>query len=715
MGRQRVGHPPDDVDFVFIYLESYIRAAMAGSEQPIRKLPRGTLKRLTLGQSFAEYDKLLEKENVYVETPALRAALDGGQGKCFFVGRRGTGKTAITLYLERKFPANVVLLLPQLLVPVGRYFNSTEVMQDVHHQPFKSLVCSFKRAMLDEVLRYWIHRGKFSYRSNTPANLNRERNYIEDYDFDISLLAFAEEMLESLNKSQDKEWLRLINRSKEIAQTMDALMGSSSNRTLLLIDRVDESWDGSDKSVILLMAMMHACVELSSTCDCVRPLLFLRENVFERVKSIDKEFARLETFVTSLEWTKEQLLELVERRLNTPLIAKYALRGETWRAFFEDGVAQSSEDLVFNYCQYRPRDVLSYCSFAIEIAQSKLRERVLVEDLLHARRRFSGSRLKDLCDEYADNFPQLQLVLGRFFGLATEFTIRAIDDFVKKLLVDGEIRTRCGSWIYTYTQPDLFVQLLFDIGFAGIKNKSVTHYRSLGSQSGALPGISMDTDLVIHPTYRESLNLQDMLLGSLDASVQLTESGILQDLPQGISTEDYSKRLQEIREELKTMPEGEGCAEAFANLTGEIIRLCLFRALTNLESKVRSVDGRIIRDWIAANHASDGFWEVVRQKYGAVQVIFECKNYQDLEAADFHQVAYYMNDTIGRFGVLVFRGTEIKKHHFEHVKRIASDKAGMVLLLTERDLDILLRQAANGKSSEFHLQELYDRSVREAS
>jgi len=72
------------------------------------QLPKGTLKKLSLGQSFAEYDKLLERDNVYVETPGLRAALDDGQGKCFFVGRRGTGKTAITLYLEKKVPGKVI-------------------------------------------------------------------------------------------------------------------------------------------------------------------------------------------------------------------------------------------------------------------------------------------------------------------------------------------------------------------------------------------------------------------------------------------------------------------------------------------------------------------------------------------------------------------------------------------------------------------------------
>ena len=101
----------------------------------------------------------------------------------------------------------------------------------------------------------------------------------------------------------------------------------------------------------------------------------------------------------------------------------------------------------------------------MEAAQSRLREKVHLEDLFHAKKRFSDSRFKDLCDEYADNYPQLQMVLTRFYGLADRFTVKAIDDFIKKLLVDEEIKIHCGKWIFKYTQPDLFIQLLFDIGF----------------------------------------------------------------------------------------------------------------------------------------------------------------------------------------------------------------------------------------------------------
>ena len=103
-------------------------------------------------------------------------------------------------------------------------------------------------------------------------------------------------------------------------------------KTTVVLDRIDESWDGTDSSVVLVMALMHACVELTATSRAIRPLVFLRENVFERVRELDREYARLETFVVALDWTRELLLEMVERRLNLPLIAKYPLHGPTWDA-----------------------------------------------------------------------------------------------------------------------------------------------------------------------------------------------------------------------------------------------------------------------------------------------------------------------------------------------------------------------------------------------
>ncbi len=150
---------------------------------------------------------------MFVETPATFAALDRSRSKCFFIGRRGAGKTAITFFLQRTLPKNSILLLPQLLTPIERFFDLEEAV-DVHQRTFKSLVASFKRAILDEVLACWVRRGLFSFNRTSNPVFTRERNYVEDYEFDVRLLAFATETLDDLNKNQDKEWVKHISRWK---------------------------------------------------------------------------------------------------------------------------------------------------------------------------------------------------------------------------------------------------------------------------------------------------------------------------------------------------------------------------------------------------------------------------------------------------------------------------------------------------------------------
>lgn len=686
--------------------------AKASANQPVR-LQKDALKKLNLGQSFAEYDIIRDKP-VVVDTPAMRSALDQDRSKCFFIGRRGTGKTAITFQVAKNVP-KTLLLLPQLFSPLEKHFSADDT-KDVHQRPFKTLVTSFKRSLVDEVIAFWVKRGVLTLDKKAASVLTRERNAIEDFDFDLRLMHFAEEGFSALRNEQDKEWHRHINRTKEIIEYVDEVMEEGWETTVVL-DRIDESWDGSDSSVVLVMALMHACVELTATSKAIRPLVFLRENVFERVRELDREFARLETFVVALDWTRELLLEMVERRLNLPLIAKYPLHGPTWDAYFEAPVSgESSQELVFDYCQNRPRDVLIYCKYAIESAQRKLHQRILIDDLQEARRVFSDNRLKELADEYADNYPQLQLVLSRFYGLGRKFTIKGVVDFIRKLLVDEEVKQHCAKWVFKYTTPDLFIKLLYNIGFVGIETAGgAPMFRSSGPQTVGLPPLAVDTLVIVHPTYVDALNLQNSIVNSL-ASIDLRQAGLIEELPGAIDLDEYQRQLAILQEDLKTLPQGATCSERFENILGDLIKLCFFKSLTNVEPKSRTVDNRVVRDWVAANHASTGFWELVRQRYNATQVIWECKNYDDLKAEDFQQAAYYMNDRIGKFVVVAFRGSERKKHYYEHIRRIAEDKSGgIVLLLTQKDLEVFIRRAMNGKSNEGHVQELYDQIVREIS
>ncbi len=679
---------------------------MGQEKYPVR-LPKKALLQVNLGQSFAEYDKLLMQPNVFVETPAVRAAMDASRSKCFFVGRRGTGKTAITFYLMNRLPDSVIQLLPQVFGLCS--FLDCKKLLDTKQRPFHTLVHCFQRALLDEILGEWLRRGRLSMRQ-LPTTLSRERNWFEDRDFDFRLLSLIESTFELLGKSE-KEWLREVARDKEIARAMEDLRGGTRWDYLLIIDRIDESWDGN-RSVLLLAALMHACVQLSGSTTFARPLLFLRENVFESVRSIDSEFTRLETCVVSVDWTDELLIELVERRLNAPFNTKLPLRGPTWDYFFEDG--DFARKSVFGYCQQRPRDVLTYCSLAIEEAQSRNRERIQIEDLQSARLKFSESRLKDLGDEYSENFPQIRVLLSKFYGLAGEYTVGGIISMVQRLLLDDQIKQHCAKWFYQVSTPDQFIGLLYSIGFLGTKEGETKNFRSSGSQSSSPPPITPSTTLIVHDSYHDALKLRDTVISRLDDTIALEGTGLLADLPEATTLAEYCDRLESLEEDLKTLPHGPDHSRRYEEIIGQVIELCFFRSLCNIQPRERDVNGCVVRDWIAANRAPFGFWEMIRLRYQATQVVWECKNYAKLKSDDFSQITYYLNKEIGYFGVLCFRG-ETTTHYFEHVKRISNEKNALILLISDRDLQVFLRQARNGKLKEDHIQELYDRTVRAIS
>ncbi len=676
-------------------------------------LPRKSFASAKLGQSFAEHDLIRTKPALFVETPAIRAARELDSGKSFYIGRRGTGKTAITYYLSDKYPKNTILLLPKLLSSAD-VFVSADWDERVHQKPFNTLVSSFVRAILDEAVLGWRKNGLFTFRSADGSELTRERNYIEQFDFDLRLLTLIEEGFGYLTTSNNKDWIKFRNRPEKLAKEITAEYANQPRmQQIVLIDRLDDEWNDSNKAVVLVMALMHACSEIRAATVAVRPLVFIRENVFDRVRELDSEFSRLETSLVSLDWTRELLRELVERRLNDGLITKYALGGPTWKAFIA-GDPEVGLEGVLRYCQYRPRDVLLYTSTALSLAQSHLRAQVEQEDFDEARKSFSENRLKELSDEYADNYPQLSTILTRFYGLGTEYTVGSIEDFIKKILVDREVQETCKTWIYSFTAPELFIQLLYNIGLWGLRqSKGNIRYKSSEAENPGNLAITADSTVVVHPSYVDGLQLQNTVITSLGEDVTLRTSGLIGDVPESFSIASYRARLKELISELETLPMDKQSAHIFEDIVGEVIKLCFFRSLSNVKAMSRDVSGAVIRDWVASNRASDGFWAIVRDKYRATQIIWECKNYQELKADDFHQAAYYMNGQIGRFVIMVCRATSpIPRHAYDHVRRVSQQAHGLVVILRESDVKIFLRQALNGKRSEQHLQDAFDTTER---
>lgn len=629
------------------------------------------------------------------------------------MGRRGTGKTATTKFLAQT-SSRVTIIRPEIFSPSSLQIPISDFEQ-ANQKPFRSLLAAFKRSLQDEVL-FQVEAKTNRLDRSTEVLLQRERDIYGNMDFDLRVLHFIKGFTKPLAESDDLKWLEELKITNTLSKAMQSVVLDRNAPYIVFLDAIDDFWDGSQQAVLYLTALMHAAVEVNSRVPGVRVLIFLRENIFERVRLVDSEFARLETCVVGLDWTQEQLIEMIERRTNDPLPSKLPLGGQTWDALFENGL--EARRMVLEFCQHRPRDVLTYCSLALDTAQAHKHDQILLEDLHDARRRFSDSRLKDLSDEYQENYPQIAVVLESFYGLGQRYTTSGMQDLLDRLLADPQAVTHCGKWLFDYSSVEKFVRLLYDIGFVGLKEsrkgKSVSkaRFRSLGPRDTTPPPISESTEIMLHPSYHPALDLQDVLVGSLDQHQEIRRTGLILDLPGQFSLDEYQEYVQGLHEQIKTVAVGRDHAADFEAVVGDTLELCLFRSLYNVKPQERDVDGTIRRDWVASNRAQFGFWEMMRQRHNATQVIFECKNYEELKASDFHQASYYMSGAAGKLVIIVFRGDTQRKHYYEHIKRIFSDKEGIVLLLNDKDLAVFARQALNGKVKDDHIQDRYDMTVR---
>ena len=213
----------------------------------------------------------------------------------FFYRKERYGKTAITIQLS-KTSVDVISICPEVFTPLNTDSINLENFVDNHQKPFKSIQSVFELTLQFELLYHLIERGKIN-EGDMPAFVKKIMKNPDNRDFDLRTVELVKDIGSDLEKNNDKAWLKKIKRHKELAKWINEFGPNCDGGFAIVIDRIDESWVGTDINIRFLTALMHACGEMTTRVNCARALLFLRENVFERVRKSDGEFSRLETRV----------------------------------------------------------------------------------------------------------------------------------------------------------------------------------------------------------------------------------------------------------------------------------------------------------------------------------------------------------------------------------------------------------------------------------
>jgi hypothetical protein len=199
---------------------------------------------------------------------------------------------------------------------------------------------------------------------------------------------------------------------------------------------------------------------------------------------------------------------------------------------------------------------------------------------------------------------------------------------------------------------------------------------------------------------------------ALDTYIERKEREAAKAAPTEISTLNDIARLKEhaeaLSQELAVVSSGKEDAYKYQDLVLRILTFCFHPHLADGKPQERTYEGTLIRDLVFSNEGVRNFWRYILQTYGSFLVVFELKNKTDLTGGDVDQVATYLGDTMGKFGILVSRADE-GVPSFNRRKAIYNKESvrKVILHLTDKDLLDLLKERSELKDTTDYIQNLY--------
>ena len=149
--------------------------------------------------------------------------------------------------------------------------------------------------------------------------------------------------------------------------------------------------------------------------------------------------------------------------------------------------------------------------------------------------------------------------------------------------------------------------------------------------------------------------------------------------------------------QLQSIPEGTEGDSSYEVWCHKAIRICFAKSLKNVELKPNK-QARQRRDIVATNLADSGAWKRIYEDYRCRQVIFEVKNYKNLQASDYQQLVSYTGGEYGKLAFLVTREDSVDlfaNRDVDWVREIHSLHKVLVIKLTGKFLARLLYKLRN--------------------
>ncbi|MCC8363611.1 hypothetical protein LK996_11080 [Lysobacter sp. A6] len=258
------------------------------------------------------------------------------------------------------------------------------------------------------------------------------------------------------------------------------------NRYYIAIDSLDEDWVSTSAKYRLIRALIEEVRTFRSELKHAKIIVALRydliEKVFNETRDGGFQEEKYETYYARIEWTRQDLQELLRRRVNEVFRRKYT----SAEIKLEDIFPKSRGDVtpyeyIIERTMSRPRDVIAYANECFLVAAN--RPRVSWQAITDAELNYSRKRKNALADEWLNTLPSVNVVIDILRGMPETFsrstlTESAVESIVTQLATferEDDLVRMCKSALEprsTVTNAQLLtamIQVLYHIGAIGVK------------------------------------------------------------------------------------------------------------------------------------------------------------------------------------------------------------------------------------------------------
>lgn len=674
----------------------------------------------SLGDTTAENDgKMLS--DAFVATADFRSLIESDD-RTVVVGRRGTGKSALYIELQKhwKKDKKVVVLsfspedteiigFRSLLRPFSNSFNLARAVTKL----------LWKYTILMEMTNFISSNYKLSSHLERDDLLNQHLTRWNDSKGGY-LTKCRHIAKQYLDPNSPEETVGDLPGNLELSQVEDkvlALFQKADRRVVVLMDRLDEGYESDAVGIGMIAGLTYAAIELNKRSQTIRPIIFLRDNIYRTLAKEDPDYSRnIEGQVIRLHWDWSQLLTLVTTRMKLSFNIVIEKDQRVWDKVTA-GELQGREGFkkCLQFTLYRPRDLLSLLNEAFFCAARHSRNTAIIEDLDHAAKSISVARLEDLWKEYSKIFPSIQMITSSFKNGEPELLVGSAAKIIENHIELSEDDDNHEALAETrILQSSGLLQSLYSVGFIGTHDSSTSAFSFCHDGRTPDKGFDNSDKILIHPCYWLGLNLSRDALAPEEAEEINDEYDIV---VQSVTPEIRKIKIGQTISQLEKIPTGREGAKDFELWCVDTLRIIFASHLINLEL---APNGSSVqrRDILGTNRAGSDFWKRVHEDYKVRQVVFDAKNYSGLGPDEYRQLQSYLTGIHGKLGFIITRDEDehMTGRELDWVREMHRSHSALIIKLPARYLCKLLQKLRNPEKHDaidrlmFSLLDTYERS-----